>query len=100
VIRWGKQHQGFGICPPRNESGNTGGWRGVAANWFKHNPCRLNSNFLKLIGDEKSVLTIAEHRDGVKKIAAEPSASLLKQGLRSGKPVKLLRISLPVPTFG
>ena len=86
--------------PPRNESGNTGGWRGVAAVWLEHNPCRLNSNFLKLIGDEKSVLTIAEHRDGVKKIAAEPSASLLKQGLRSGKPVKLLRISLPVPTFG
>jgi len=38
----------------------------------------LESNILKLLGDKKSILTIAQHRYRIEIITAEPQAGLLK----------------------
>ena len=74
----------------RDQGSDTGCRCGAAADRLEHNPSRL-SNLTQLINDKETVLTITEDRWLAESIAPKTLAGLLKQRMRPGQAMELLR---------
>jgi hypothetical protein len=61
-----------------NQRGYAGRRRRISADRLKHDVCRAGTDLLELLGDEKSMAMVAEHREIAEEVAAKPCTGLLE----------------------
>ena len=59
MVRRQQQHHRLGIALEQRQRGNGSGRRGIAANRFKEDAERRNTDFAHLLGDQKTVIVVA-----------------------------------------
>jgi hypothetical protein len=62
----------------RNQCGNTGRWRGVAAYWLEQDTSAWHANLLELFFDEKAMAMVGENAEPAENWPGKAPAGLLE----------------------